>query len=233
MRKISALLGLVALAFIGLPAGQAAAAPDTNCNGSIGAVTIQGKLIVPDGATCTLSSTRILGSVEVRINSTLRASRINVAGDLLGNQSRLVQVTTSSHIEGHTNIAKGVTVTLQSSNAFGGVNVTENRGRVTMTSVIVGNGGTFIEKNIAGVTAHSNRVNGNMEVSENRAGTSVRSNIVGDNLAVHKNLNGTQIYSNRANDNIDCVDNVPAPIGSGNVAGADGGGSKTGQCAGL
>lgn len=61
----------------------------------------------------------------------------------------------------------------------------------------------------------------------------MRSNIVGDNLGVNKNLNGTQVFSNRANDNIDCTDNVPAPTGSGNVAGADGGGSKTGQCAGL
>jgi hypothetical protein len=47
---------------------------------------------------------------------------------------------------------------------------------------------------------------------------------------VNKNLGGTVISNNRAGDNIDCTDNNPAPTGSGNVAGTDGGGSKTGQC---
>lgn len=144
-----------------------------------------------------------------------------------------MQITTSSHIEGHTRFGKGVTVTITGSSAFGGADLSENTGRVTMTSVTVNNGGVFVTKNTAGVTVRSNRSNGNLSVSENRGGTSVRSNIVGDNLGVNKNIGGTQIVSNRANDNIDCTDNSPSPTGSGNVAGADGGGSKTGQCATL
>lgn len=240
MRKTPAVLGLLVAAALTLPAGPALGteltprAPDTICTGSIGAITVQGKLVVPANATCTLSSTRILGSIEVGINATLRATRINVAGDTLATQHRLVSITTSSHIEGHTKLSKGGSITITSSSAFGGVEISENTARPSLTSVNIANGGLFVEKNRGGATVHSNRVNGNMEVSENSGGvTSVRSNIVGDNISVSKNLNGTQIFSNRANDNIDCTDNVPAPTGSGNVAGADGGGSKTGQCAGL
>ncbi len=240
MRKIPAVLGLVVATILALALSPGAAvgaepaprAPDTPCAGSIGAVTIGGKLVVPSNATCTLSGTRILGSVEVGINATLRATRINVAGDALATQARLVTITSSSHIEGYTKLSKGVTATITGSSAFGGVELSENTGRVTLTSVIINNGGVTVSKN-AGATVHSNRVNANLYVVENRAGTSVRSNIVIDNIGINKNTGGTQIYSNRSNDNIDCVDNVPAPVGSGNVAGADGGGSKTGQCAGL
>lgn len=240
MRKIPAVLGLLVAAALTLPAGPAFGvemtprAPDTNCTGSIGAVTIPGKLVVPNGATCTLNGTHILASVEVGINSTIRATRINVAGDFLATQHRLVSITTSSHIEGHTKLSKGGSVTITSSSAFGGVEISENTARPNMTSVRVDNGGVTVSKNRGGATVHSNRVNANLYVVENSGGvTSVRSNITIDNIGIHKNLNGTQIFSNRSGDNIDCVDNVPAPTGSGNVAGTDGGGSKTGQCAGL
>jgi len=243
MRKIPAVLGLLVALLVGLPvalAVPAAAAsepapraPDTLCAGSIGATTVPGKLVVPANATCTLSGTRILGSVEVGINSTLRATRITVAGDALATQSRLVSITTSSHIEGHTKLSKGITATVSGSSAFGGVELSENSGRATLTSVTVNNGGAFVTKNRGGATVQSNRVNANLSVSENAGGASVRSNIVGDNLGVNKNTGGTAVVSNRANDNIDCTDNAPAPTGSGNVAGADGGGSKTGQCANL
>ncbi len=207
-------------------------APDTNCTGTLGAVTVPGKLVVPAGATCTLNSTRVLGSVEVRVNATLRATRVNVAGDLLGNQARLISVTGSSYVAGHTSLAKGVTVTFSGSTAFGGVELSENTGRATLTSATITDGGAEVTKN-RGATVHGNRVNENLLVEQNTAGVSVRSNTIGDNLAVHKNTGGTVIASNRASDNIDCSDNIPAPTGSGNVAGADGNGARTGQCAGL
>lgn len=208
-------------------------APDTNCTGTLGAGTVPGKLVVPAGATCTLNGTRVLGSVEVRANATLRATRITVAGDLLGNQARLISVTAGSHIAGHTSLAKGVTATFSGSTAFGGIELSENSGRATLTSATITNGGAEITKNRGGATVHSNRVNENLLVEQNAAGVSVRSNTIGDNLAVHKNTGGTVIAGNRASDNIDCSDNAPAPTGSGNVAGADGNGAKTGQCAGL
>jgi hypothetical protein len=237
---LSGILAALLLAAALLSAAPAAAdpvpvpfAPDTTCTGSLGAITVPGKLVVPAGATCTLTGTRVLGSIEVGLNATLRASRTTVSGDLLGNQARLISVTGASYVTGHTLLAKGVTATFSGSTAFGGIELSENSGRATLTSATVTDGSVDVTKNRGGATVHSNRVNANLLVEENAAGTSVRSNTIGDNLAVHKNTGGTVIASNRASDNIDCADNVPAPTGSGNVAGADGNGAKTGQCAGL
>jgi hypothetical protein len=229
---------LAAIALLSAPVAAASTdpvpfAPDTTCTGSLGAVTVPGKLVVPANAACTLTGTRVLGSIEVGINATLRASRINVAGDLLGTQARLISVTGGSYVTGHTLLAKGVTATFSGSTAFGGIELSENSGRATLTSATITDGSVDVTKNRGGATVNSNRVNANLLVEENAAGTSVRSNIVGDNLSVHKNTGGTVVAGNRASDNIDCVDNVPAPTGSGNVAGADGNGAKTGQCAGL
>lgn len=231
-----ALASLAALALSTTPVVGADPVPlaaDTICTSTIGATTVPGKLVVPAGATCVLNGTRVLGSIEIAANATLRATRINVAGDLLGNQARLVSVTGSSHVEGHTQLSKGVTATVQNSTLFGGVELVENSGRATLTGVTVANGSVVVTKNRGGATVQSNRVNASLTVSENNAGVSVRSNIAGDNIAVHKNTGGTVIAGNRTNDNLDCNDNTPAPTGSGNVAGTDGNGAKTGQCATL
>jgi len=236
MNPSLALATLAALALSATPvvgAEPVPLAPDTVCTGSIGAATVPGKLVVPTGATCTLTGTRVLGSVEVAANATLRASRVTVAGDLLANQARLVSVTGGSHVEGHTQLAKGVTATVQSSTLFGGVEIVESSGRATLTGTTVANGSVIVAKNRGGATVQSNRVNASLTVSENNAGTSVRGNIANDNIAVHKNTGGTVIAGNRTNDNLDCNDNTPAPTGSGNVAGTDGNGAKTGQCATL
>ena len=232
MRKIPVVLGALALtALTVLPASPAFAAPDTNCTGSIGAVTIPGKLVVPDGATCTLNGTHILGSVEVKINSTLRATRIRVEGDALANQARLASITSGSYVAGHVQFSKGITATFTGSTPYGGVELVENSGRATLTGSTFTESPGFVAKNRGGAVVDNNRAGDGLLVSENSGGTWVRGNTVVDNLKVNKNLGGTVISNNRAGDNIDCTDNSPAPTGSGNVAGTDGAGSKTGQCA--
>ncbi|SDH17518.1 hypothetical protein SAMN05421505_11266 [Sinosporangium album] len=243
MRKTSALLGLLAAAALTLPAAPAFGAapakaaflaPDTDCTSSLGAVTVPGKLVVPNGATCTLIGTVVLGGVEVRIDSTLNASGVSVAAGVLASQHRLVSITANSTVQGSIKAVKGGGVTVTDSSAFGGLEITENTARPGLTRAVSDNGGILVAKNQGGATVHSSRANANLMVEENYGGTtSVHSNVAGDNLSVNKNLGGTDIVNNSSNDNINCSDNVPAPTGSGNVGGADGAGSKTGQCAAL
>ena len=214
-------------------AGPELFAPDTNCTGSIGATTIPGKLVVPNGATCTLNGTHVLGSIEVGINSTLRATRIRVEGDALANQSRLASITSGSYVVGHVQFSKGVTATFTGSTPFGGVELVENSGRATLTGSTFSESPGYVAKNRGGAVVDNNRAGDALLVEGNSGGTWVRGNTIVDSLKVDKNLGGTVISNNRAGDNIDCTDNSPAPTGSGNIAGTDGGGSKTGQCANL
>ncbi|TDO47234.1 hypothetical protein EV643_109127 [Kribbella sp. VKM Ac-2527] len=240
MKRIMAVLGTLTLTVLAAtpavaaePAEPELFAPDTNCTGSIGATTIPGKLVVPDGATCTLTGTHILGSLEVKINSTLRATRIRVEGDALATQARLASITSGSYVVGHVQFSKGITATFTGSTPFGGVELVENSGRATLTGSTFTESPGFVAKNRGGAVVDNNRAGDALLVQENSNGTWVRGNTIVDNLNVSKNLGGTVISNNRAGDNIDCTDNSPAPTGSGNVAGTDGGGSKTGQCAGL
>ncbi|GII95258.1 hypothetical protein [Sinosporangium siamense] len=256
MRKTPAVFALIAAALV-LPAAPAQAAfmaPDTACSASMGAVEVPGKLVVPAGATCTLTGTVIRAGVEVGIGSTLNATGISVAAGLHASQAASVSVSGNSAIQGHAKMLKGGTASIANSTAFGGLEIAENTGAVTVTGVGSANADIFIRKNRGGVTVNTAQANGNFlvlensgglttvhnstaldgfKVENNSGGASVQYNVAWDNLEVNKNLGGTQIIGNRSDDNITCIDNAPAPTGHSNVAGADGNGAMSGQCLGL
>lgn len=221
--------------------GEALAAADTVCRGAKGATTVRGKLIVPNRASCKLTNTTVLGSVEVRPGAVLSARGVSVGGDLVSNGAKSVGVAASSArrslVRGSAQLAKGRTVSIAGTTIDGGLQVLENTNRLAGADVIVVrvrvNDSSEISKNTGGVMFNRNRIDENAEIGENTRRTSVQGNVVGDNLTIAKNRGGTKVRNNRAGDNIDCVDNVPRPTGGGNVGGADGKGSKTGQCARL
>ncbi len=62
---------------------------------------------------------------------------------------------------------------------------------------------------------------GAVTVSNNRVGTGVAGNV-----EIFGNLGGTTVSSNRIAGNLSCKDNLPAPVGTGNVVG----GNKEDQC---
>ncbi|WP_283136890.1 hypothetical protein [Rhizohabitans arisaemae] len=262
MRKTSAIVSLLTTTVLALSAGTAPAAlarvaylaPDTTCNAPIGAVTVPGKLVVPAGATCTLTGTSILGAVEVGIGSTLLAADIDVAGGVLSDRHRFVSITAGTVIQGQSKLFKGGGVTIADSSVFGGLDVYDNTVRPDIRRVGSGNAGVLVTKNQGGALVWNTEANGGLTVSlnfggptsvasnragdgikieSNSGGVSVVSNTALDNLDIGKNLGGTEISNNVSHDNINCVDNVPAPTGGGNVGGADGNGAKTGQCAAL
>ncbi|HSO50639.1 MAG TPA: hypothetical protein VLS86_08825, partial [Acidimicrobiia bacterium] len=76
-RRVMVLIAVV-VALFALPASEAQAAPDTECRGTIFAVMIEGKIVVPDGAECELVGTTVDGSIIVGVGSTLIANGIEV-----------------------------------------------------------------------------------------------------------------------------------------------------------
>ncbi|SDI43130.1 hypothetical protein SAMN05421505_15112 [Sinosporangium album] len=253
MRKTVAVIGLIAAALT-VPAAPALAAPDTHCTGALGAVTVDGKLVVPNGATCTLTGTTLLAVVEVGVGSTLNATGVSIAGGISAGQHQAVTIGGNSSIQGHVKAFRGGSVTVTDSSVFGGLELFGNTAAVTVANVTSDNADITLRDNQGGVSVQNSHANGNLKVAknsggatvvattvgdgamieENSGGTTVNSNRVLDNISISKNRGGaTQISNNSTDDNLDCIDNDPAPTGSGNVAGADGNGAKSGQCAGL
>ncbi len=70
-----------------LPA--AAQAEERVCRGTLGAITVD-NLRVPQNATCTLSGTRVKGTVKVERNAVLNAPQVRVIGNVQGENARNV-----------------------------------------------------------------------------------------------------------------------------------------------
>ena len=83
----------VAGSVLAIPA--VAHAEETTCRGSLGAVTVD-NLRVPQGASCTLTATRVQGTVKVEANASLTARNIRVIGNVQAENARSVRVSTSS-----------------------------------------------------------------------------------------------------------------------------------------
>ena len=93
MKSIIAAAAPLAL-IAGLTTGLAAPAhaDDRRCAGTIRAVTIDGDVVVPRGATCTLIGTRVDGNVKVYRNAKLVAKGVRVGGSIQAENHRNVQV---------------------------------------------------------------------------------------------------------------------------------------------
>jgi hypothetical protein len=167
------------------------------CRGAVGAVTV-GKVIVPSGATCTLNGTRVEGDVEVGAEASVRIdSKAHVSGNLKGVRSHQILVL-NTHVRGNVQADHTGTVTVGDGTFVGG-NLQLKQGRtVTLVNASV-YGDIQLEQNFGAIRAVSNRVGGDFQV--------------------FKNVGGVDLESNRIVQSLQCKENRPVPIGSGNVAG--------------
>jgi hypothetical protein len=70
------------------------------------------------------------------------------------------------------------------------------------------------------------RVGGSIQLKQGSA-LDLRRNIVTGDIQLFTNATGTKyVYSNRVNGNLQCKENTPAPVGSGNIVA----GNKEDQC---
>ena len=159
---------------------------EETCIGSIGEETYE-NLNVPEGGSCTLDGTEVKGNLKVLSQATLAASGITVGGNLQAEGADSVLVSNQSMIEGNLQVIQGHAVELAESTVDGDLQLDENQGPVSASSLIIG---------------------GNMQITNNEGGVLLTDNQVASNLQ--------------------CNQNDPLPLGSGNVAG-----SKEDQCANL
>lgn len=128
-----------------------ASADDRVCRGTIGAKAIDGDVVVPKGASCTLLGTRVDGNVLVKGNATLVARGVKVNGNIQADNHRRVVVTTrdgsKSRVEGSVQLKQG--------------------GGGKLLGMVV-NGDIQLFGNDARFTVRGNRVDGNLQCKSNR-----------------------------------------------------------------
>jgi hypothetical protein len=144
MKMKARLLGLVLLSLpvVAVFAVAPALAEERTCRGTLGATTVD-NLRVPSGATCTLTRTRVKGTLKVERGATLYASAIRVVGSVQAENARRVNVVGSS-IGGSVQIVQsrnGSTLSrLHRNSVRQDVQYFENRGAISITrNRIIGN----------------------------------------------------------------------------------------------
>jgi len=144
MRRIAAVFAMV----VGLGAivAPSALADEYVCRGSVGARTVD-NLKVPDGASCVLDGTIVQGTIKVETNATLRATGVQVDGNVQAEDAMLVVVRGRSKVGGSVQIVQG------------------DAARVLRTRVI---GDILYDENSRALKANYNRIGGNRQQAGQR-----------------------------------------------------------------
>lgn len=155
---------IIAAALIAATASPALA-EETECTSALGRVTVD-NLLVPEGATCTLTGTTIEGSIVVAADATLRASRVSVIGNIQAEGARSVVVQRASTVGGSVQVVQGRTATISTSDITGDILFDEQSGLVRASDNDVG-GDIQAFTNTGGVRITLNYVDGNLQCTGN------------------------------------------------------------------
>ena len=176
-RRLAALAAVPVLGF-GLAACQPNADPES-CRGTIGAVTVE-KVIVPQGATCTLDGTRVQSDVLVKSDATLVARGATIGGNVQAENHREVRISSSSTVGGSIQVKQGGPVSVRSTSVAGDIQYDANRGPLEAVGNRV-NGSIQIVGNTGSNLVRDNRVGGNLQCKENSPAPTGGGNVVQGN----------------------------------------------------
>jgi hypothetical protein len=171
-----AVLGLVLVA-AALPAS--ASAEERTCRGSLGAVTVD-NLRVPQGASCTLTGTRVKGTIKVERGATLGARAVRVVGNVQAENAARVNVTQGSRIGGSVQVKQGKAARVLDSFVDADIQYDANTGALEASRNVVG-GSIQVFRNTGGVQLSRNRIDGNLQCKENRPAPTGGGNVVQGN----------------------------------------------------
>lgn len=169
MNHLAPFSNAIALGLCCLVIAVEAHAEDFECRGTVGPVTVSGKLLVPDDATCVLNGTNVRGDVLVKSRATLRATGVTTSGSLQG-EGPAVVVVGSSTIGNNVTISKlepNGKLELGTSRIGGDVQLQDNRGLVVLRGNQV-TGSIQASKNTMGVTISSNQIGNGLQCQENQ-----------------------------------------------------------------
>jgi hypothetical protein len=145
-----------------------AQAEERTCRGAIGSTTVD-NLLVPQGASCTLNSTRVEGTVKVERNATLVANTIRVKGNVQSEGFKNITLRQNSVVVGSVQLENGLD---------GG------SGRVLNSKV---NGDLQFFSNEARMIARGNTLLANFQANQNTGGLVIENNKIAENLQCQSN----------------------------------------------
>ncbi len=169
----------VATAVAGLAVTSVVTAPlasaDTRtCRGTINAVSIDGDIVVPSGASCTLRGTMVDGNVLVRRDATLEARGVRVGGSVQADGHRFVLV--APLVNGDQSIRSRINGDVQ----------LEQGSRGTVRNSVIG-GNLQVEQNDAKQVATRNRIGADLQAFSNDGGFQISGNAIDGNLQCKSN----------------------------------------------
>ena len=170
-----ALALVVPTAFAGTLVGTVVSAPaahadDRTCRGTLGAVQVDGTVVVPQGATCTLVGTRVDGDVLVKSGASLYARGARIGGNVQAENHRTVVVrprtvgdrVVKSRVGGSIQLVQGGGGKLLSNVVEGDVQLFSNDRRFEVRRNVVG-GNLQCKSNAPRPVGGANRVEGDKE----------------------------------------------------------------------
>jgi hypothetical protein len=183
VRRLTVFIAVI-VASIALAAPEAQAAPDTECRDAIGPVMVEGKIVVPDGATCTLTGTIVDGSIMVGIASTLIANGIEVTKpgtvNIQASGATKIEVTGLCKTPGC--LSGGDPEELKPSEVLGSIQAVGG-GEVIIADTIIG-GAVQILDNSGPVRITESRVEGAVQLAKNKGGVSVMASFLGEGVEI-------------------------------------------------
>jgi hypothetical protein len=172
---VKRLLLLIPLALIApLMAAAPAQADDRRCTGTIGAVDVDGNVIVPSSATCTLRGTRVDDNVFVRPGAVLEARGVRIGGNIQAENHQRVLVAprtvndmvVRSRIGGDIQLFDGNRGNVRRAVIGGNLQVKQNSGfQEALRNVIDADLQAF--SNTGGFRILRNRIDGNLQCKSN------------------------------------------------------------------
>jgi hypothetical protein len=168
---------VAAVFFLGL--GPAALAEETVCRGTIGAKTVD-NVKVPQGATCILDGTKVKGTVTVKTKAVLDAIKVNVIGNVQGENAKNVIVRGGSSVGGSVQVVQGGRGKVVKSTVGGDILYDEQGGPVAVKGSTTG-GNVQAFQNTGGVVIQNNVIDGNLQCKENTPKPTGGGNIVDGN----------------------------------------------------
>lgn len=235
-----AALATFGIALSAVPAARA----DTNCSTALTSVTINGNLVVPAGAECSLNGTTVTGNVTVGEGAQLLVLAGTMYGNIQAHQCNSVFLTSSFGA-----ISVGGNLQIQNCTGTGDngysvfvlpVEIDGNFQCQNNTASCLAEGGTVLNNvqvndNTGSAFIQSAVIHGNLQVSGNDGGsTNPGAVVTGDTVMGNAQVNGNSgtgdvaVANNVVHGNLQCASNTPDVIASGNTVA----GSKQGQCAG-
>ncbi|WP_432558735.1 hypothetical protein [Granulicoccus sp. GXG6511] len=136
-------------------------ADDYVCRGTITNRSIDGDVVVPSGATCTINGGDIDGNVKVYRNATVHVNGTTVKGNLQAENHRHV-ASARARIDGSIQLKQGGSADLTANRVNSDIQSFTNRGRQVFRSNVV-DGNLQCKENVPAPTGGANIVHGNKE----------------------------------------------------------------------